>query len=255
MKNFSKIKCTIGIDFHDIMYYGNKNNGNVRGTKRKNGTNYCHQFATLEIVDGEHRFTLAVKKLSMNDDSNAEIIKELIQTAKKHVIIDLILLDRGFYSSPCIGVLKLSLFKFIMPVPKNSAIKKKINENKFKYPIVVPCIIGQKEKLQTFNLAMIEKDDKVFCFATNITTEDAKEISELYRKRWSIETGYRSKKKFRVRTSTRNNTIRLIYFFFECLFYNIWYSLKNGIKVTICSFKKILEKMTIEFFQNQKNPT
>lgn len=255
LKNFQKKNCTIAIDYHEIPYYGDKNDCNVRGMKNKNGTNYCHEFATLEVVDGEQRFTLAVKKLSINDDEKNLVIKELIQTAKKHIIIELILLDREFFSVECVKVLKLSGFKYIVPATKNKLIKKKINENKFKYPLVVDCTIGKKENQQTFNLALIEKDDKVFCFATNIVTEDAKQIAELYRKRWSIETGYRSKKKFRIKTTTRNNLVRKIYFYLECLLYNTWYSIKNKFKITICSFKKILEKMTVEFFQNLKNPT
>lgn len=262
LKHYQKKNCTIAIDFHDIPYYGDKNDCHVRGTKRKNGTNYCHQFATLEIVDGEQRFTLAVKKLSLNDDENSKIIQELIQTAKKHVIIDLILLDRGFYAIECIRVLKHSKFKFVIPVRKDKKMVGVMNEQKLKFPIVIPYTIGdEKKNHETFNLCLKWKETKkdelpdVIGFATNIVNPDVEWICEQYKKRWSIETGYRSKKKFRVKTTTTNNTVRLVYFYFECLLYNTWYSLKNQITVTICSFKKIIEKTVTDFFQNQKNST
>lgn len=252
LKKLGKKPCTIAIDYHDISYYGDKNDLHVRGTKRQRGTNYCHQFATLEIVDGEHRLTLAVKKLSVVDDEKAKVIQELIRLARKHAQITLILLDRAFYGTACIHALKVSTFKFVMPAVKNETVQKKIKQNSAKLPIVVEHSIGDKEK-ESFNLCMIrektvdtKKIPDVYCFATNIVTEDAEHIAELYRKRWSIETGYRTKKQFRAKTTTPNNTVRMIYFFMECLLYNAWYCIRTIVSTTIATFKKCVEKLAIK---------
>ena len=44
-----------------------------------------------------------------------------------------------------------------------------------------------------------------------------------YGKRWGIETGYRVKKEtFRARTTSKNYSIRLFYFLFSVLLYNLW---------------------------------
>lgn len=251
-----KQSCIMAIDYHDIMYYGNKNNPEVRGTKRKAGTNYCHQYATLEIVEGENRLTLAVRKLSVNDDSKAKVVRELIQIAKKHAKITFILLDRAFYGFECIRNLKLLKVKFVMAVPKDKAIKKQIKEHSIKIPKVVDHSVGKKEK-ESFKLCMIygktKEENKplpVYCFATNIQTENAQYIAELYKKRWSIETGYKTKKQFRAKTSTQNNLVREIYFFMECLLYNAWYNTKAVTSTTIASFKKIIEKIAIKNLLN-----
>ena len=246
LKSHAKARSIMAIDYHDIPYYGNKNNPHIRGTKRQRGTNYCHQFATLEIVEGQCRLTLAVRKLSVDDDSKAAVIEELIGIARKHAQIAIILLDRAFYGLACIRTLKLLRVKFVMAVPKDKAVKQAIRENANKLPTVVQhCISGE----ETFNLCMIHGEAKdpdkprpVYCFATNIITDNAEHIAELYRKRWSIETGYKTKKQFRAKTSTANNTVRELYFFMECLLYNAWYNVRNAATATIATFKKVIEK-------------
>lgn len=245
LKNLAKQKCTVAIDYHDIPYYGSKNDVHVRGTKHQRGTNWCHQYATLEISDGEHRLTLAVKPLSVNDDEKALVIKELINIARKHVQISVILLDRGFYGIECIRALKQLRFPYVMPVVKDAKMKPFMQENVKNVPGVVQYTIGKKGNCETFNLALkwLEKKDAppdIVGFATN-TNLTVEEISNLYSKRWSIETGYRTKKQFRARTTTRNNVVRSLYFFFECLLYNAWYMTRTTIRVTIAMFKCVIE--------------
>lgn len=246
LKKFVKTNAIVAIDYHDIPYYGDKTDCNVLGSKHQRGTNWCHQYATLEIVMGEHRLTLAVKKLSVDEHEKAIVILQLIRTAKEYVTIDLILLDRGFYAIECIRTLKHQYLKFIMPVPRNNAIKKTIKANDNDLPIVIQNIVGKEKNCETYNLAMIRGKTKgkkiapVFCFATNFTDKTATQIAELYRKRWSIETGYKSKKKFRIRTSTTSNVVRMLYFYLECLLYNAWYEIKNLLIITIESFKQMI---------------
>ncbi len=150
--------------------------------KDRGGTNYCHQFATLEIVDGDCRLTLAVRKLSVDNDSKAAVVEELVKIARKHAQIACTLLDRAFYNVACIKTLKLLRVKFVIAVQRDKAVKRVIEEHSFKLPAVVQHCIGKQE---TFNLCMIrdKKTKDVYCFATNIQSDDAHCINELYRKR------------------------------------------------------------------------
>ena len=258
MKSLDLKACIIAIDYHDIPYYGNKNDAWVRCTKNQRGKNWCHQYATLEIVNGEKRFTLAVKKLSINDDEKALVIKELICIARKHVQISHILLDRGFYNKSCIRILKQVRYKYILPVIKDSYMKKVMNEHSTEVPCIIQYAIGGQNG-ETFNLALkwLEKKDappEIAGFATNMNAS-VEEISALYSKRWSIETGYRSKKNFRVKTTTTNNLVRMIFFYLECLFYNVWYAIRGETKITIQSFRKILEIIALKEISAQSAVT
>jgi len=47
-------------------------------------------------------------------------------------------------------------------------------------------------------------------------------LSDLYRKRWGIETAYRVKKGFRAQTTSKNYKVRLMYFLYSALLYNLW---------------------------------
>jgi len=64
-------------------------------------------------------------------------------------------------------------------------------------------------------------------FATNIKITQnevclAEKLFNLYSKRWGIETSYRVKKAFRPKTTSKNYIVRLFYFLFSTLVYNLW---------------------------------
>ena len=43
-----------------------------------------------------------------------------------------------------------------------------------------------------------------------------------YRSRWGIESGYVGVEQFRARTTSRNHTLRLLYFYYALVLYNAW---------------------------------
>jgi len=84
------------------------------------------------------------------------------------------------------------------------------------------------------NLIIVEEEDKITgkpvkrVFATNIEFDEndaklAERLLMLYSKRWGIETSYRVKKhSFRGKTTSKNYKVRLFYFMFSVLLYNLW---------------------------------
>jgi len=97
-----------------------------------------------------------------------------------------------------------------------------------------PSIITDFEmKDVTFNLVIVEEKDNngemvKRAFATNETFEEndvslAERLFLLYGKRWGIETSYRVKKhSYLPKTTSKNYLIRLFYFMFSVLLYNLW---------------------------------
>ena len=43
-----------------------------------------------------------------------------------------------------------------------------------------------------------------------------------YRLRWGIESGYVGVEQFRARTTSRNHSLRLLYFYYALILYNAW---------------------------------
>jgi IS4 transposase len=97
-----------------------------------------------------------------------------------------------------------------------------------------PCVIkGFEMKDITFNLVVVEEEDNngmmvKRAFATNEVYEEndvnlTERLFFLYGKRWGIESSYRVKKhSYLPKTTSKNYLIRLFYFMFSVLLYNLW---------------------------------
>ncbi len=141
-------------------------------------------------------------------------------------------LDRGFYSSSVIRWLKALDIPFIMPAIRNGKtgginqyLKGRksyktthtMNEgkdNEVTFPLWVVCKYrqGQREKHGIEYLAyVVYKVD----ISLNYIYQD-------YRKRFGIETSYRLKNLCRIRTTTKNPIIRLLFVGISFLLVNIW---------------------------------
>ena len=212
---------------HDIPYYGDKNKSPVRGTKRKRGTNYAHAFMTLNIVEHGKRFTVAVLPYLPLDDKT-ELVKELIEIAQQIISIKLLFMDRDFPSVEMLLMLEELGIKYLMAMQKTKGVKKLL-KRKRKFPIFTEYEMkSSKGTVKTTLLALKREDNKkkiIYCFITNIkikSIEDVLKLTELYRRRWGIETAYRVKKEFRGKTTSRKYVIRLLFFLISVLLYNIW---------------------------------
>jgi hypothetical protein len=223
-RNLFSGPAVLAIDYHEIPYYGDINNPYVVGTKRKAGTNYAFRFATAEVVEPGKRFTLAALPVRF-DERKHEVVGRLVKRAKRYAKIRHICLDRGFYGVLCINKLKALGMKFIMPIIRNNREKALIKEHLFRMPVVLPYAMGSGKLQATFNICIMKDENgDPLGFATNylVDKDQINWIKEEYRARWGIETGYRVKKEFRARTTSRSIVVRALYFLLSVLLYNIW---------------------------------
>lgn len=251
-------RVNIAIDLHDDPYYGDINNPYVLGSKRQKGTNYAHRYATVKVVNGEERITLGVLPVS-TDDEKPELLKALVNRARKYVQIHVILLDRGFFNIECIRALKQLRQRFIMPAIRDKRIKKAMKEHSLKLPAATPYTMGKGNNTESFNLCMIKskkvkgKKRETYGFATNLpisefkeeAAEQVKQITETYRQRWDIETGYRVGNDFLATTTSRSIVVRLLYFLMCVLLYNIW-ALANALNKSVHLYTSTLKELIAE---------
>lgn len=220
---FLKRPVDLAIDCTDIMYYGDREDYMVVGTKPGKGTNYAFRFATVNIVENGERYVLFALPVAVKT-RKVDIVERLLRYANGKVRIKTLFMDRGFFSTDVIEYLNRKGIKFIMPATKNWRIKRLMEK------VETPYVSDYKMKnlwmksTTWFKLIILTKDGNKYAFATNteVTKMSAVLLPEKYSRRWGIETSYRVKECFRARTTSKNYIIRLFYFMFSITLYNLW---------------------------------
>ncbi|MCK5260549.1 MAG: transposase [Thermoplasmatales archaeon] len=247
--NMFRKPVDVAIDFTDWFFYGDKNAPMVVEKKPERGTTHCYRFATISIVEPKQRFTLLAIPVGPFDRKET-IIRTLLNYASKRVKIKRLYADRGFFDSNSIEIFKRFNIKFIMPCSANSRIKRVLE--------VMPApkvITNYVMKNSRFNVVLVEDEYGIKrAFATNIDFDEndvglSKRLFYLYSKRWGIETGYRVKKhSFRAKTTSKNYFIRLFYFLFSALLYNLWILASIIISLALFGFVKDVRIVKSKFF-------
>jgi len=213
----------VAIDFTEWYFYGDRSTPMVVGKKPDRGTTKCYKFATINIVESGKRFTLLALPVGPFD-SKEQILKRLLSFTQQRIRIKRIYADRGFFDSNSINIFKNFRIKFLIPCSANSRIKRLLEI------MPSPAVINDYEmENSVLNVVIVnDEDGNKRAFATNeIFNENDINLTErlflLYGKRWGIETSYRVKKQsFLPKTTSKNYQIRIFYFLFSVLLYNLW---------------------------------
>ena len=227
------------IDTHDIPRYdGDLDGGFLRRGKPDRGTTKHEVYATLQCVEDGMRAQIACEPFGFFDEKE-EVVQELLTKARlEEIELSLLLLDRGFFSCAVIDVLKKNGQTFLMPCILNKGVKKAVLEyaEGKKRGRISRYEMGPKERRVSFTLIILPKpgaredetdiSKRYIPFATNMRWKrivwNVKRLPRDYRSRWGIETGYVGVEGFRARTTSRNHLLRLLYFFYSLILYNVW---------------------------------
>lgn len=230
-------RVTVAIDFTDKLYYGDKNDKGVVGTKHQRGTSYCFRYITLNIVIGDAKITLAALPVKPLSDK-AKLVDRVLTEAEGIVRINLVLLDRGFFTKDVIKVLEEHHLKFLFPVPKNKLVKQMIRESHKSKNFVAKYEFKQRKNVVgSFTIFFLLNPDskertiwkRYHVFGTNlpVTNDTRKSLAEVYRKRWNIETSYRVEKhEFLAETTSKSYKFRLFLFLVAVVLYDFWMILR-----------------------------
>ncbi|MCX6671717.1 MAG: hypothetical protein NTX92_07340 [Euryarchaeota archaeon] len=217
----------VAIDFTEWYFYGDRGASMVVGKEPERGTSKCYKFATINIVESGKRFTLLALPVGPFD-TKEEVLRKLLGYVLERMKIRRVYVDRGFCDSYSIKVFNSLHLKYLMPCSQYSTVRDILKITS------APSIITDFEmKDITFNLVIVEDEDNngdivKRAFATNEKFEEndvslAERLFLLYGKRWGIETSYRVKKhSYLPKTTSKNYLIRLFYFMFSVLLYNLW---------------------------------
>jgi len=242
--------------------------------KPVNGCNGCFIFITCSIVVGKKKFILGVLPVPIGWNQ-ADYVEKLIKLARRYVVIEACLFDRGFDSYELIARLKKlkvgyqilwkkskkketwltkELWK-LKPKQMKEFIKEDgyFHKNKTKYYVRTRFIIiiqySYKEDSEPYD----------WVFATNRKLKSQMWYIRGYKCRWGIETTYRVTDEVRLKTTTLDEVKRYFLFVFSSLLYNLWKfaNLLLKEKVTFATFVFVFSKIVGEHikFNKENDPS
>lgn len=239
----------IAIDFHDISYYGDKNTPGIRGIKLKNGSSWGKSFCTLDIIGTSH-LTLDVIDINSLNKNYSLLIGSLFKRLKTiGVKTGTVYLDKEFFNTDVISKLDELKVNFVIAAKSNKVINKELKNHQKEYGNTSTIFEYRFQKGgPSFNIVAIynDKKKKYLLFATNKKAESIekfeKMIPEEYRKRWNIETGYRVKNEFKIRSCTKSPVARVLFFIIQCIMYNVLNMLKSVLEITAYELKSLINE-------------
>jgi hypothetical protein len=239
----------IAIDFHDISYYGDKNTPGIRGIKLKNGSSWGKSFCTLDIIGTSH-LTLDVIDINSLNKNYSLFIESLFTRLKTiGVKTGTSYLDKEFFNTDVISKLDELKVNFVIAAKSNPVINRELKNHQKECENTSTIFKYRFQKGgPSFNVVAIynDKKKKYFLFATNKKAESIekfeKMIPEEYRKRWNIETGYRVKNDFKIRSCTKSPVARVLFFIIQCIMYNVLNVLKSVLEITAYELKSLINE-------------
>lgn len=247
MNNFNKKlklpkKVNLAIDFHDKKFYGDKNHFEIMGSK---GGSYVKKYIEVSLTNP--KYFISAYPVNQLTNNKVKLISRIVEGFYENhdSKIGLIFADREFATKKIVNYFCKNNLKFIMPIAKNSAIKKLMQrfidgeiKNKVRYKF------GE----QFVNLLFLKVEDEVYVFITNTKYSPLK-AALLYRKRWQVETNFREQNNFLFKTKTLNFAIRYFAFVLAGLLFNLWQMSRRG-KIESYLFKKKLKEIVLVEFSD-----
>jgi putative transposase len=232
----------LAIDLVLIPYHGEplKEAREVYRGQAQSGTTHCHAYATAYVIHKGQRFTVALAYVQKGDDLAGVVQALLRQAAKAGVRPRYLLLDRGFYAVSVIRYLQAARVPFLMSVPAtgrpadhpDGPSGTRVFHLRTKSGWGRHTLQGKRGRKATISICVRCRNGRgrtkrrgrqalVYGY-WGLSPSSWVWVAETYRRRFAIETTYRQLHQARVRTSTRNPLLRLLYVGLALILRNVW---------------------------------
>ena len=252
----------VAIDKHLVCRYDRFDRiVNTIKSKYKRGTCNFNCLATVNCIVEDSRAFLGAK-LFLRGQSNSQTISELIEGCRrKGIAIRSLKMDREFFAVDIMNMLDEAGIAFTIPAIKTLGVKNAINEFKQGVRDVVSrhSITSADGNTADFTLIILDRGDgKFFTFATNASIGEvlaynsgamkgAEGFAEEYRSRWGVETAYKDYESARPRTTSRNESVRILLLFMPIFMYNAWCLAKHLAQAS-CHAARVTLKGLLKLF-------
>jgi hypothetical protein len=256
----------VAVDYHDIPRYVQKKRDwkprkkkcddvdRVVHSKKQCGTHCFHRVLSADIV-GDEKFTVYFEPI-LTDYDQGKIPVSLIKNVKRTIRIKAMLMDRGFFQAVSIARLYEHHVPFVIRAIRTKQVKRCLQEFKtnhrvwhvYEYEfnktahgrsdrrgtrVKTTLVVVDSSVAEGIPVESYDEDDRYFLFITNLpvgSQETAFQLARDFRKRWCIETGYKTKKQFRGKTCSLSYAVRLFLILLSFVLYNIWICINSRLK-------------------------
>lgn len=175
--------------------------------------------------------------------------------------------DSEFCSADTIYALEEAGVKYVIPSPKNKRVKREIERMNQDVKVLNEYtihgqVLGESSNYPAkTNLVLLPStadQEKTVAFITNEDIDDeirldrrrTKRIVSRYSRRWGIENSYKRIKDFLAWTASKDFTVRLFYFGFAVLLYNMWLLVDLLVQVSLNLEHRYKPRVTAKRFLN-----
>jgi hypothetical protein len=233
----------LAIDLTLIPYHGEpfRDLSEIYRGQARSGTSHFHAYATAYIVRKGQRYTVALTGVTKGELLKDVVQRLLRQAASVGIRARLLLLDRGFYSVAVIRYLQAARYPFLMPVvchgrspkqpggPSGSYVFRTWKKSGYssytlteaKTQRTATVSIGVKCRNYRGQWKRHGRQALIYAY-WGFTPASPDAVFQVYRLRFGIETSYRQMHEGRIRTTTRNPVVRLLYVGIALVLRNLW---------------------------------
>jgi putative transposase len=233
----------LAIDLKLVPYHGRYLHSpeEVYRSQAREGTSHFHAYATAYVTRHGQRFTVALCSVKKGQPLK-EVVRELLrQAARAGVRPRYLLLDRGFCSVAVIRYLQRARHRFLMPLvlrgrradhPKGPSASRVFASWKASGWGRYTLTSGAKERATVRVCVRCRnrrgergrhgREALVYAYGGGLSPGSYRWVQETYRRRFGIETSYRQLEQARIRTSTRDPLLRLLYVGVALVLRNVW---------------------------------
>ncbi len=214
----------LAIDITLIPYHGQpaRDEREVLIAQSKQGTHHFHGYATVSIVHHRRRYVLALRVVEQHE-SMAQIVRDLLDRVKRlRIGVRRVYLDKEFYSLDVFRTLDRRHLAYVLPVPlrgQQGGIRQLFGRGPSRFATYT---LRRTRTNQTYRIrvAVVHRYHSprsrrragwMAMAARGLPSGVApRQVYELYRQRFGIETSYRQMHAVRARTSSRSPSLRLL---------------------------------------------
>ena len=233
----------VAIDLIELPYHGSveeEHQHEVCRGKAKQGTTHFFTYATAYAVVSGKRYTLALCRVTAQMTMD-QVLDRLFQYLDHLGIkVKILLLDRGFYSVKVIRALMEREQPFIMPAIKRGKSPTHSDGPTGTYAMAqwtcsdwtAYTLSSAQDGQITFDLAVVchnlngrwgKHQREAWLYATwGVRHRPLSWIREAYRSRFGIEASYRQVHQAKIKTSSRNPVLRLLFAGVALVLRNVW---------------------------------